>query len=349
MILLGVAAIIGAFSVFSNAIDGSGLSGYVASWQNNTTLTYWNVTYNSTNNILYAGNDKLCTVANGECLTYNWSYGGRESYNPLNDTSGNGRNLSNISAVYSTNNGWFIFNTSKQSRLENNNFIFSNTTLWNFSFTVRFYMNGTQTPSTTIVALMDNSDHNPPWSLYFPTNNTVACLAQLANSTSISGQSTASYTLASLQWTTVTCTFNSSNSGQGYTINMYVNGSAYKNANTTVYDRFEYPSNIIRIGGQKIAFPTRFFNGTIDYVGVWNKTLNSTEVTNSDSGSPTNSSLLAWYPFINQTSVASGTYKTELLISSPPPSNPVPGMLWLNIDDNKTYIRGPTNNWVALT
>ena len=66
---------IAALAILGAAIDGSGTIGYYAKFTNTEEI--------GNGNIYDLGgkpsieNSSICTPANGECLTYNWSYGGR--------------------------------------------------------------------------------------------------------------------------------------------------------------------------------------------------------------------------------------------------------------------------------
>ena len=83
------------------------------------------------------------------------------------------------------------------------------------------------------------------------------------------------YSFNEKEWTYFTCTYEYI--GTMMNISLYINGE-YKGSGNATITNYQQAANIFKIGSQKHGGPNRFWNGTIDDVMIFNRSLSAVEV-----------------------------------------------------------------------
>jgi len=138
------------------------------------------------------------------------------------------------------------------------------------------------------LAIISTVQQNPQIGFKMVTDTTftttVACDAYIINKTNSEIEmSTASTSIPKNKYSFITCSYKTSNRNPDNTINystiLYVNGVQTQTISKKTNNSYSQPANMLQIGAGKVTTTLkRGFNGTIDDVRIYNRTLSATEV-----------------------------------------------------------------------
>lgn len=299
----------------SCTIDRETMYSYLTDY--NTTVELQEIFYPLSNPYNYINSTTFSNITISNCTYYN-NTGVKICYQPtinqtttiptitpLEDLSGNGYNLTNNGAVYNTTGQWYNFDSEgdylgnisigNRSNLSVFAWIYqiqSSNSMGIFSSTGSFGAN-----RFSFMADYKNSSHAKLLLIY---RNISSVSQTLSSDNTI-------YTLNN--WHLVGFTLNST------VWSFYVDGNFVYNISAitgTYFDVLTYD-----IGKDNWNTGNQTFNGSIDNIIIFNTSLNSSQITQLYSNiSPllvAPESVVAWYPFTNQTGNITGIYVPESL------------------------------------
>ena len=281
-------------------------------WYNGSTL-YWQATqFNKMNNEVV---QEPLTWVDGTGLLNYWKFSegnGTEVFN----ISGGGNNGTLTNFNFNAGDGWREGKYGTGIQFDGINDVITvgnpaplNSDFTNLTVAAWIYSNGTQASDTALVGKFTTWGFTLHFNtLYFYINN-------------VGNWITTSYSSYHNGWHFITATFNSNNSGNG-TMKMYVDGVL----KTTIFSKSGSTGSggTFAIGGQPGG--TTYFNGTIDEVMIYNRTLTSGEISAIYNNSPQFKNEV-WNCTINATDMqgmAGNPNSTTRTISN---SNPTMGLV----------------------
>ncbi|MBL7910000.1 MAG: T9SS type A sorting domain-containing protein [Bacteroidia bacterium] len=193
-----------------------------------------------------------------------------------NDESGQGNNGTSVGASlttdrYSNANAAYFFNGSVEVDCGTAlNIDESTISAW-------FYLSDNTSQYQTILAKYDANNTGSYALAMF--GDKVDIWYSKTSTTYIDVQSTASLSIN--QWYNVTVTHSIP-----FGIKLYING-VLDNSDNTVFNVFQAPTDVFRIGSQGPFFPVQIQAGKIDDVAIWDRVLTPTEVSNLYLGTAT--------------------------------------------------------------